>query len=151
MSRSKVSGLLFLSASNMSTHSCALLCSCSFHVFCSCSTDPFFWPVLMMAMLAAMVASQAVIFATFSIVKQCYALGCFPRVKIVHKPRWVLGQIYIPEINWVVMILTLAVTICFRDTRHIAFAFGKDLTFHQTHNFHLLSLNKSFVLQGSPA
>uniref|UniRef100_A0A1J3J568 Potassium transporter n=1 Tax=Noccaea caerulescens TaxID=107243 RepID=A0A1J3J568_NOCCA len=86
--------------------------------------DPFFWPVLMMAMLAAMVASQAVIFATFSIVKQCYALGCFPRVKIVHKPRWVLGQIYIPEINWVVMILTLAVTICFQDTRHIAFAFG---------------------------
>nr|VDD49403.1 unnamed protein product [Brassica oleracea] len=86
--------------------------------------DPFFWPVLMMAMLAAMVASQAVIFATFSIVKQCYALGCFPRVKIVHKPRWVLGQIYIPEINWVVMILTLTVTIFFQDTRHIAFAFG---------------------------
>ncbi|CAH2071131.1 unnamed protein product, partial [Thlaspi arvense] len=86
--------------------------------------DPFFWPVLMMAMLAAMVASQAVIFATFSIVKQCYALGCFPRVKIVHKPRWVLGQIYIPEINWLLMIFTLAVTIGFRDTRHIAFAFG---------------------------
>ncbi|XP_010538817.1 PREDICTED: potassium transporter 3 isoform X2 [Tarenaya hassleriana] len=85
---------------------------------------PFFWPVLMMAMLAAMVASQAVIFATFSIVKQCYALGCFPRVKIVHKPRWVLGQIYIPEINWVVMILTLTVTVSFQDTRHIAFAFG---------------------------
>ncbi|CAH8305857.1 unnamed protein product [Eruca vesicaria subsp. sativa] len=86
--------------------------------------DPFFWPVLMMAMLAAMVASQAVIFATFSIVKQCYALGCFPRVKIVHKPIWVLGQIYIPEINWLLMVLTLAVTIGFRDTRHIAFAFG---------------------------
>ncbi|CAN7131997.1 unnamed protein product [Brassica rapa subsp. narinosa] len=86
--------------------------------------NPFFWPVLMMAMLAAMVASQAVIFATFSIVKQCYALGCFPRVKIVHKPRWVLGQIYIPEINWLLMVLTLTVTIGFRDTRHIAFAFG---------------------------
>ncbi|KAL1222603.1 Potassium transporter 3 [Cardamine amara subsp. amara] len=92
--------------------------------FYSSIPDPFFWPVLIMAMLAAMVASQAVIFATFSIVKQCYALGCFPRVKIVHKPRWVLGQIYIPEINWVVMILTLAVTIGFQDTRHIAFAFG---------------------------
>ncbi|KAF8106347.1 hypothetical protein N665_0143s0017 [Sinapis alba] len=92
--------------------------------FYSSIPDPFFWPVLMMAMLAAMVASQAVIFATFSIVKQCYALGCFPRVKIVHKPRWVLGQIYIPEINWLLMILTLTVTIGFRDTRHIAFAFG---------------------------
>ncbi|KAG2330438.1 hypothetical protein Bca52824_001618 [Brassica carinata] len=92
--------------------------------FYSSIPDPFFWPVLMMAMLAAMVASQAVIFATFSIVRQCYALGCFPRVKIVHKPRWVLGQIYIPEINWLLMILTLTVTIGFRDTRHIAFAFG---------------------------
>lgn len=94
----------------------------------------------MMAMLAAMVASQAVIFATFSIVKQCYALGCFPRVKIVHKPRWVLGQIYIPEINWVVMILTLAVTICFQDTRHIAFAFGKGLNLHQTQTKNLYLL-----------
>ncbi|CAF2042883.1 unnamed protein product [Brassica napus] len=92
--------------------------------FYSSIPNPFFWPVLMMAMLAAMVASQAVIFATFSIVKQCYALGCFPRVKIVHKPRWVLGQIYIPEINWLLMVLTLTVTIGFRDTRHIAFAFG---------------------------
>ncbi|KAJ4876265.1 Potassium transporter 3 [Raphanus sativus] len=92
--------------------------------FYSSIPDPFFWPVLIMAMLAAMVASQAVIFATFSIVKQCYALGCFPRVKIVHKPKWVLGQIYIPEINWLLMILTLTVTIGFRDTRHIAFAFG---------------------------
>lgn len=95
----------------------------------------------MMAMLAAMVASQAVIFATFSIVKQCYALGCFPRVKIVHKPRWVLGQIYIPEINWLLMVLTLTVTIGFRDTRHIAFAFGTQSSSILKKNIYIINKN----------
>ncbi|KAK2664184.1 hypothetical protein Ddye_002758 [Dipteronia dyeriana] len=86
--------------------------------------DPLFWPVLIMATLAAIVASQAIISATFSIVKQCYALGCFPRVKVVHKSRWVRGQVYIPEINWVHMVLSLAITVGFRDTNHLANAYG---------------------------
>ncbi|GAB4834492.1 hypothetical protein Ancab_032749 [Ancistrocladus abbreviatus] len=51
--------------------------------------DPAFLPVLVIAILAAVVASQAVISATFSIVKQCHALGCFPRVKVVHTSRWI--------------------------------------------------------------
>ncbi|KAK0587160.1 hypothetical protein LWI29_018474 [Acer saccharum] len=86
--------------------------------------DPLFWPVLIMATLAAIVASQAIISAMFSIVKQCYALGCFPRVKIVHKSRWVRGQVYIPEINWVHMVLSLAITVGFRDTNRLANAYG---------------------------
>lgn len=86
--------------------------------------DSLFWPVLVMAILAAMVASQSVISATFAIVKQCYAMGCFPRVKIVHKSKWFRGQIYIPEINWVLMILSLAVTLGFRDINHLANAYG---------------------------
>ncbi|KAG0497423.1 hypothetical protein HPP92_002114 [Vanilla planifolia] len=48
---------------------------------------PVFWPVFMVSTLAAIVASQAVISATFSIVKQCLALGCFPRVKVVHTSK----------------------------------------------------------------
>lgn len=92
--------------------------------FLGITADALFWPVLVMATLAAIVASQAVISATFSIVKQSYALGCFPRVKIVHKARWIRGQIYIPEINWVLMILSLAVAIGFRDTNHLANAYG---------------------------
>ncbi|KZV45666.1 potassium transporter 8-like [Dorcoceras hygrometricum] len=82
------------------------------------------WPVLGIAILAAVVGSQAVITGTFSIIKQCSALGFFPRVKIIHTSSKVCGQIYIPEINWILMLLCLAVTISFRDTKHISNASG---------------------------
>ncbi|KAK3155172.1 hypothetical protein QOZ80_2BG0199770 [Eleusine coracana subsp. coracana] len=82
------------------------------------------WPVLVIAILAAVVGSQAIITGTFSIIKQCSSLSCFPGVKIVHTSSTVHGQIYIPEINWLLMILCLAVTIGFRDTKHLANAQG---------------------------
>ncbi|XP_022987921.1 potassium transporter 6-like [Cucurbita maxima] len=82
------------------------------------------WPVLIIAVLAAVVGSQAIITGTFSIIKQCSALGCFPRVKIVHTSSKVHGQIYIPEINWILMLLCLAVTISFRDTKRLGHASG---------------------------
>ncbi|XP_038678819.1 potassium transporter 3 isoform X2 [Tripterygium wilfordii] len=85
---------------------------------------PLFWPVLALAIFAAVVASQAAISATFSIVKQCYALGCFFRVKIVHKPKWIHGQIYIPEINWLLMIISLVLAIGFRNSNHMGNAYG---------------------------
>ncbi|PIN10086.1 hypothetical protein CDL12_17329 [Handroanthus impetiginosus] len=82
------------------------------------------WPVLVIAVLAAVVGSQAIITGTFSIIKQCSALGCFPRVKIVHTSSKFHGQIYIPEINWTLMILCLAVTIGFGDTKRLGNASG---------------------------
>ncbi|WOK96401.1 potassium transporter 6 [Canna indica] len=82
------------------------------------------WPVMGIAILAAVVGSQAVITGTFSIIKQCSALGCFPRVKVVHTSSKVHGQIYIPEINWLLMTLCLAVTIGFRDTKRLGNASG---------------------------
>ncbi|XP_042021071.1 potassium transporter 8-like [Salvia splendens] len=82
------------------------------------------WPVLAIAILAAVVGSQAIITGTFSIIKQCCAVGCFPRVRIVHTSSKICGQIYIPEINWTLMLLCLAVTIGFRDTKHISNASG---------------------------
>ncbi|THG13466.1 hypothetical protein TEA_016750 [Camellia sinensis var. sinensis] len=82
------------------------------------------WPVLVIAIFAAVVGSQAIITGTFSIIKQCSALGCFPRVKIVHTSSKVHGQIYIPEINWILMVLCLAVTIGFRDTKRLGNASG---------------------------
>ncbi|KAG2312999.1 hypothetical protein Bca4012_027589 [Brassica carinata] len=82
------------------------------------------WPVLVIAILAAVVGSQAIITGTFSIIKQCSALGCFPKVKIVHTSSKIHGQIYIPEINWILMVLCLAVTIGFRDTRRLGNASG---------------------------
>lgn len=82
------------------------------------------WPVLAIAILAAVVGSQAVITGTFSIIKQCSALGCFPRVKIVHTSSKIHGQIYIPEINWTLMLLCLTVTVGFRDTKRMGNASG---------------------------
>ncbi|XP_054823376.1 potassium transporter 6-like [Prosopis cineraria] len=86
--------------------------------------DKLRWPVLVIAILAAVVGSQAIITATFSIIKQCMALSCFPRVKVVHTSSTIHGQIYIPEINWILMLLCLAVTIGFRDTKHLGNASG---------------------------
>ncbi|GMH13370.1 hypothetical protein Nepgr_015211 [Nepenthes gracilis] len=82
------------------------------------------WPVFAIAILAAVVGSQAVITGTFSIIKQCSALGCFPPVKIIHTSSKIHGQIYIPEINWTLMLLCLATTIGFRDTKHLGNAAG---------------------------
>ncbi|KAK4262832.1 hypothetical protein QN277_028337 [Acacia crassicarpa] len=86
--------------------------------------DVLFWPVFVVAVLAAIVASQAVISAAFSIVKQCHAFDCFPCVKFVHSRRWIQGQTYIPEINWILMIISLAVAIGFGDPIHIGYAYG---------------------------
>ncbi|KAJ7520780.1 hypothetical protein O6H91_19G022500 [Diphasiastrum complanatum] len=83
-----------------------------------------FWPVFVVATLASVVGSQAVISATFSVIRQCSALGCFPRVKVVHTSKNIYGQVYIPEINWILLILCLAITIGFRDTILIGHAYG---------------------------
>lgn len=96
----------------------SLTCSWCFHA------GPVFWPVFVIATLASIVGSQAVISATFSIINQCMALGCFPRVKVVHTSNHIYGQIYIPEINWIMLILCLALTIGFRNTIDIGNAYG---------------------------
>ncbi|XP_058112286.1 putative potassium transporter 12 isoform X1 [Magnolia sinica] len=83
-----------------------------------------FWPVFVIATLAAMIASQAMISATFSCIKQSMALGCFPRLKIVHTSRRFMGQIYIPVINWFLMIMCIVVVASFRSTTDIANAYG---------------------------
>ncbi|CAH1438813.1 unnamed protein product [Lactuca virosa] len=82
------------------------------------------WPVLAIAILASVVGSQAIISGTFSIINQSQSLGCFPRVKVVHTSDKIHGQIYIPEINWILMILCIAVTIGFRDIKHMGNASG---------------------------
>lgn len=87
-------------------------------------TDSIYWPVFIIATLAAIVASQATISATFSIIKQALALGCFPRVKVVHTSKKFLGQIYIPDINWILMILCIAVTAGFKNKSQIGNAYG---------------------------
>lgn len=87
-------------------------------------TDSLFWPVFVLAALAAMIASQAMISATFSCIKQAMALGCFPRLKIIHTSRKRMGQIYIPVINWFLMIMCVVVVSIFQSTTDIANAYG---------------------------
>jgi KUP system potassium uptake protein len=80
--------------------------------------------VLIIATGAAVVASQATITATFSVIKQAAAVYCFPRVKVMHTSEKMLSHIYIPEINWILMILCIAVTVGFRNQSQIGNASG---------------------------
>ncbi|PKI56889.1 hypothetical protein CRG98_022718 [Punica granatum] len=86
--------------------------------------DPVFWPVYVLAILVAIIASQSVISGSCSIIKQSHAFGCFPRAKVLHTSRWTEGQLYIPELNWILMVLCLAITVGFRNINHIANAYG---------------------------
>lgn len=96
----------------------------------SCIAESIYWPVFIVATAAAIVASQATISATFSIIKQALALGCFPRVKVVHTSKKFLGQIYIPDINWALMILCIAVTAGFKNQSQIGNAYGESNLLH---------------------
>ncbi|KAG9445030.1 hypothetical protein H6P81_016370 [Aristolochia fimbriata] len=77
-----------------------------------------------LALFATAVGSQAAITGIFSIISQCLALGCFPRVKVVHTSNKIYGQVYIPDINWILLLLCLAITIGFRDIARIGNAAG---------------------------
>ncbi|GAB2297345.1 Putative potassium transporter 12 [Dionaea muscipula] len=93
-------------------------------IFYDSVPDVLFWPIFVIATLAAMIASQAMISATFSCIKNAMALGCFPRLKIVHTSKKLMGQIYIPVINWFLMIMCVLVVAFFRSTTDIANAYG---------------------------
>ncbi|KAG4974746.1 potassium transporter 1-like [Glycine soja] len=90
--------------------------------------EAVFWPVFIVATFAAILRSQAVISATFSIISQCHALNCFPSVKIIHTSTRIYGQIYIPEVNWILMCFCLAITFGLRDTNMIGHAYGLAVT-----------------------
>ncbi|PIN16866.1 hypothetical protein CDL12_10482 [Handroanthus impetiginosus] len=93
-------------------------------IFYDSVPDGIFWPVFVTATIAAVIASQAMISASFSCVKQAMALGCFPRLKIIHTSRKLMGQIYIPVINYFLMVMCIIVVAVFRSTTEIANAYG---------------------------
>lgn len=93
-------------------------------IFYDSVPEALFWPVFVIATIAAIIASQAMISASFSVIKQSMALGCFPRLKIIHTSRKLMGQIYIPVVNWFLMIMCLLVVATFRSTTDIANAYG---------------------------
>ncbi|KAM1438370.1 hypothetical protein TB2_011747 [Malus domestica] len=86
--------------------------------------DPLYWPTFVVAVAAAIIASQAMISGAFSIISQSLSLGCFPRVKVVHTSTKYEGQVYIPEINYILMVACVIVTAAFKTTEKIGNAYG---------------------------
>ncbi|PON81892.1 Potassium transporter [Trema orientale] len=83
-----------------------------------------FWPVFLIANIAALIASRAMTTATFSCIKQSMALGCFPRLKIIHTSRKFMGQIYIPVINWFLLVFCLVSVYSISSIDEIGNAYG---------------------------
>ncbi|PIA64662.1 hypothetical protein AQUCO_00100253v1 [Aquilegia coerulea] len=92
--------------------------------FYSSVPSPVFWPMFVIAILAAIVASQSLISASFSIIKQSLALGCFPRVNILHTSNKREGQVYSPEVNYILMTMCVLIVVGFKGGAEIGNAYG---------------------------
>ncbi len=96
--------------------------------FYNLAPDWFFVPLLVLATMAAIVASQALISGAFSITQQCVQLGYSPRVTIIHTSKSEAGQIYIPEVNWLLMAGCVAVVVYFGSVTKLGAAYGIAVT-----------------------
>ncbi|XP_073138729.1 potassium transporter 5-like [Henckelia pumila] len=94
------------------------------HTFYDSIPGPLYWPTFVVAIAAAVIASQAMISGAFAIVSQSLSLSCFPRVKVVHTSAKYEGQVYIPDINYFLMIACVIVTYGFKSPEKIANAYG---------------------------
>ncbi len=86
------------------------------------------YPLIALATAAAIIASQAVISGAFSLTRQAVQLGYSPRVQIEHTSSREIGQIYVPSVNWGLMLLTCAFVLGFRRSTNIAGAYGVALS-----------------------
>ena len=89
--------------------------------------DWFQWPLLIIASMAAIIASQAVISGAFSVTQQAIQLGFIPRMTIKHTSL-AAGQIYIPVINWALMIAVILLVLVFRHSSNLTAAYGIAVT-----------------------
>src|ERR1700691_4024234 len=81
-------------------------------------------PLVILATLATIIASQAIISGAFSMTRQAMQLGLCPRLHITQTSAEGYGQIYVGSVNWVLMALTLGLTLAFRSSDNLAAAFG---------------------------
>ena len=81
-------------------------------------------PMIVLATAATVIASQAVITGGFSIARQAMQLGYIPRMTIKHTSRDTIGQIYIPGINWMMMIIVIGLVLSFGSATRLAVAYG---------------------------
>lgn len=86
------------------------------------------YPMIFLATCAAIIASQALISGAFSLTMQAVQLGLIPRLKITHTSSKEYGQIYLPAINWALMIGCIAVVIGFHTSSNLAAAYGIAVT-----------------------
>jgi KUP system potassium uptake protein len=99
-------------------------------------SSPFFllvpswgqWPLVILATAATVIASQAVITGAFSVAHQAVQLGYLPRLRILHTSAETAGQIYVPWINWLLMVSVLTLVVTFESSAALAFAFGMAVT-----------------------
>ncbi|KAK6343812.1 hypothetical protein TWF696_007473 [Orbilia brochopaga] len=83
-----------------------------------------FWPSLILSILAAIVASQATITATFQLLTQIMALNYFPKLTVIHTSTKIHGQVYIPFANWLLMVGCVIVTAVYNNTTSLGNAYG---------------------------
>ncbi|HWN42651.1 MAG TPA: potassium transporter Kup [Thermoanaerobaculia bacterium] len=86
------------------------------------------YPLMILATMATVIASQAVISGVFSLTRQAVQLGYAPRMEIVHTSERQIGQIYIPLANWALMLGTIALVVRFRTASNLAAAYGIAVT-----------------------
>jgi KUP system potassium uptake protein len=86
------------------------------------------YPLVGLATAATIIASQAVISGAFSLTRQAVQLGYSPRVEIVHTSKEEIGQIYIPAVNWALMLAVIGLVLGFKTSSNIAAAYGVAVT-----------------------
>ncbi len=85
-------------------------------------------PLVVLATMATIIASQAVISGAFSLTRQLIALGYLPRLRVVHTSPESPGQIYIPQVNWALMVSTVILVLGFQTSSRLAAAYGVAVT-----------------------
>ncbi|PXA84464.1 potassium transporter Kup [Nostoc sp. 3335mG] len=90
--------------------------------------DQFRLPLVILATMATVIASQAVISGAFSVTQQAIQLGFIPRLRITHTSAAAAGQIYIPAINWMLMVMVILLVLGFKTSTNLAAAYGIAVT-----------------------
>jgi len=90
--------------------------------------DAIYWPVLLLANMATVIASQAVITGAFSMTQQAVQLGLFPRISILRTSETQAGQIFVPQVNTFLMIGVLLLLFLFQKSENLAAAYGIAVT-----------------------
>ncbi|AXI04109.1 potassium transporter Kup [Aquirhabdus parva] len=86
------------------------------------------YPMIVLATIATVIASQAVISGVFSMIRQAMQLGYLPRMTILHTSESEIGQIYIPVLNWLLLILIVILVAMFKSSASLASAYGIAVT-----------------------